>query len=97
MQRNTSDIKQQQLAINELVATAARHENELAHQRELAEKEREILALRVENILLKSCIPPPAPNQNAEADRTELERAIAEIRLQLAAIQSQIPPPPDES
>lgn len=87
---NSAAIEQQQQAINDLAATVQRLNAKLDHQLELGAREREILALRLENILLRSNVGSPGADLTATDDREELARSIVELRRQIVDLQKQI-------
>jgi cell division protein FtsB len=78
-EKNTADIKDQQQALDELTDVVQRLTFELARLRDNEAHEREKLALRLENILLRERSLPPG-TARAETNIDELLRLTEELK-----------------
>src|SRR5579871_1920722 len=81
-EKNTADIKEQERTIRDLTAAVQRLAFELERQRENEVHEREKLALRLENILLRSERSLPPGEQKDTVNAEELLHLIATLKLE---------------
>lgn len=79
-EKNSADIKEQESTINNLTATVQHLAFEQQRQREKEAHEREILALRLENILLRSDRSLPSAFSKSDVNVEELLRLVEELK-----------------
>ena len=89
-EKNVADIKEQERTINHLTVAMQQLAFEQQRQRENEAHEREKMALRLENILLRSdrALPPGVPDN--QTDKEDLLQAIAALRQEVEALRKQV-------
>ena len=89
-EKNTGELKEQQRTLNDLTMIVQRLAFEQERQRENEIHEREKLALRLENILLRSERALPPGNIQNQASTNELLQAIDALRHEMEALRKRV-------
>ena len=89
-EKNVADIKEQEHTINRLTAAVQQIAFEQQRQRENEVHEREKMALRLENILLRSERALPPGNVQNQANTEELLQAIEALRQEVETLRKRV-------
>ncbi len=89
-EKNSADIKEQERTIKDLTAVVQHLAFKLERQHDNEVHERENLALRLENILLRSERSLPLGNQKSESGDGELLRLIEEIKQENESLRKRL-------